>query len=366
MGAPIRPHILRLRPYVQGKPSVISPGSDIVKLASNENPLGPSPRAVEAMARAAERAHQYPDGGGTLLREELSQRFDLPAGQILLGNGSDELLRMIGAVVLESPEDEVVCATPTFLVYEHTAHVVPATLKQAPLTDDFRHDLPAMAALIGPQTKIVFLANPHNPTGTVVTRGEFERFLERIPATVWVVLDEAYFEFLRDNADSPTSLDYVRQGRPVVGLRTFSKAYGLAGARCGYGFFPRDLADAIERARQPFNVNALAQAGCLAALRDHEFLDRTLANNRSGMRRIEECVRRLGGQVSDSHANFVFADFGRPTADLVSALEAKSIYVRGGAGLGCPNAMRITVGTPEEVERFCAAIEDCAVLGGAR
>lgn len=366
MGAPIRPHILRLRPYVQGKPSVVSSGSGVVKLASNESALGPSPLAVEAMKRAAERAHLYPDGGGTLLREELSRRFDLPAEQILLGNGSDELLRLIGAVVLESPEDEVVCATPTFLVYEHTAQVVPATLKQAPLTADFRHDLPALAELIGPQTKIVFLANPHNPTGTLVTQVEFEQFLERIPNSVWVVLDEAYFEFLRAGADSPDSLHYVRQGKPVVGLRTFSKAYGLAGARCGYGFFPPDLADAIERARQPFNVNAIAQAGCLAALQDREFLDRTLANNRSGMRRIEECVRNLGGQVSDSHANFVFVDFARPTADLVSALEAKQIYVRGGAGLGCPNAMRITVGAPEEVERFCAAIEDCAVLGGVR
>lgn len=363
MGYRIKPNVLRLTRYSPGKPidelRRETGAKTVVKLASNENPLGPSPLAVQAMSRALADSHRYPDAGAYQLRAAIAERFAIPPGQIILGSGSDELLSLLAGVLLE-PGDQVVMGSPSFIRYEAAARLFDAELVQVPLDAEMRHDLPAMLSACGDRTKLVFIANPNNPTGTIVPRDALAQFAANLPSQCVLVLDEAYFEFASDDPEFLDGLSLVRSGAPVVCLRTFSKAYGLAGIRLGYGFAPADIADAVDRARPPFNVNSLAQAAGLAALGDSAHLLATLANNRGQMPRIEAALQEFGARTYRSHANFVFADLGRPAAQLYERLLASGVIIRPCGAFGAPNCVRVTIGTQLETDAFMEALRRCA------
>jgi histidinol-phosphate aminotransferase len=348
---PIRPNVLRMHPYSPGKPiSEVQRElglETVIKLASNENPLGPSPKAVAAVKEAAESMHLYPDASVHDLREAISAKFDVAGDQIFVGNGSDELIHLIGLILLEGPEDEIVVGSPSFVRYDAAAHLAASRLIKVPLDSRGVHDLPAMARAVTERTKLVFIANPNNPTGTIVRRPELERFLDDLPDHVVTVLDEAYFEFAVEDAGYPNSLEYVKRGRNVIGLRTFSKTYGLAGIRVGYGFAPAVIVDAIERAREPFNVNSLAQVAAIAALQDEEHIRRTVDNNRRGVARVSKILSESGGHVCESFANFVYAEYGKETKPIFDALLRRGVIVR---LLGSPTCLRISVGTDSEMD----------------
>ncbi|MBS1704313.1 MAG: histidinol-phosphate transaminase [Armatimonadetes bacterium] len=349
-----------MQPYSPGKPIDEVKRelglTDVVKLASNENPLGPSPKAVEAVKRAAEEMHLYPDAGAYQLKERLSQHLDLPPEQIMVGNGSDELIHMLGSIFLSGPEDNIVVGDPSFVRYDAAAQLSDSQLIKVPVTSNLKLDLSAMAKAATEHTKLVWIANPNNPTGTLVSKLEVDELLTKLPAQTVVVLDEAYFEFASDQAKYPNSLDYVRAGKPVIGLRTFSKAYGLAGIRIGYGFASIEIVDAINRAREPFNANLLAQAAAIAALDDQEFLNRTVQLNAEGRAQLNEAFRAVGSKPVESFANFVLADLGIPAKPVFEALLREGVIVRSGHVLGLPNYLRVSIGTKIENERFGIAL----------
>jgi histidinol-phosphate aminotransferase len=351
---PVRPNVLRMHPYQPGKPiSTVKRElglERVVKLASNENPFGPSPLAVAAMRSALEDLNLYPDGAAFDLKEALSDHFGVPASNIVVGNGSEELIANIGLALIGSPEDEVLTSEFSFPRYDAAADLAPCKLIKIPLTTDWRFDLIAMARAVNDRTRIVFIANPNNPTGTIVSRSELEAFIRDLPDSVLVVLDEAYFEFARHEPRYPDGREYVQQGLNVAALRTFSKAHGIAGVRVGYGFVPEYLPTAIDRVRQPFDLNSLAQVAGVAALGDEAHVARTLSNNAQGLRVLREAVEAVGCAVTDSLTNFHFVDLRRPAAPVVDGLLCAGYIVRpiGGA----PNHIRVTIGTPEEVAGF--------------
>lgn len=352
MSAKIRPNVLQMEPYSPGKPiSEVKRelGLDrVIKLASNENPFGPSPRAIEAVKEAALSMHIYPDGAAYELKQAIASKFSVSADQVMVGNGSDELIHLLGLLFLGGEQDELLTGDPTFSRYDAAAYLAPSKLVKVPLDEHYRFDLNTLAAAITPNTRMVWIANPNNPTGTIVRKKEFEAFLDAIPADLPVVLDEAYFEFAQHVPDYPVSLDYIRQGRNVIGLRTFSKAFGLAGIRVGFGFAPHWVIDAIDRAREPFNVNCLAQAAGIAALGDDEHVKRTLDNNRKGVEAFNEAFRKVGARPMESFANFVYADLGRPARPVFDQLLRRGVITRPGDVLGNPNCLRVSVGSEEE------------------
>ncbi|HVT14511.1 MAG TPA: histidinol-phosphate transaminase [Fimbriimonadaceae bacterium] len=357
MATPVRPNVLRMHPYQPGKPiSTVKRelGLDrVVKLASNENPFGPSPKAVAAMKLALSELNLYPDGAAFELRKALSTRFNVPMEQIAVGNGSEELIANIGFALIGSPEDEILTAEFSFPRYDAAAEIAPCVLRKIPLTSGWRFDLPAIAKAIGDRTKIIYIANPNNPTGTIVTKTEIDAFLRDVPDSALVVMDEAYFEFARLDPAYPDGREYVLKGRNVAALRTFSKAYGLAGIRAGYGFVPEYLAHAIDRVRAPFDLNSLAQVAAVAALEDDEHVRKTLANNAEGLAMMASALKEMGCQVVDSHANFLFVEVGRPGAEVFDALLRLGYIAR---PIGAGTFIRITVGTSEENGGFIEAL----------
>ncbi len=324
--------------------------SEIIKLASNENPLGPSPKALIAMQAALADAHIYPDGGGFKLRTAIAHKFGLEMGNIILGNGSNEIIEFIGHAFLH-PGAEVVTAKHAFVVYKLMATLFGATTVEV---DDpgFTHDLDAMAAAITPATKEVFIANPNNPTGTLVSQDALDRFMDKVPDHVVVVFDEAYYEFLQN---PPDTLKYVREGRNVVVLRTFSKIQGLAALRIGYGIAPKELADIIQKTRQPFNANSIAQAAALAGLMDEEHQERTRQVNFEGRAYLEKTFTELGLEFVPSHANFVLVKVGDGD-DLFAKFLRQGMIVRAMRAYGLPEWIRISVGTMSQNERFVALL----------
>lgn len=322
----------------------------VVKLASNENPLGPSPRAVSAVQEAAANMHLYPDASGYALKSALASKFGVGRDNVLLGNGSDELIALLGMVLLR-PGDSMVVADPTFVRYAASAELAEVELVRVPLDGLMRHDIDRMVEALSPTTRLVYVANPHNPTGTVVDGAAIDRLVEHLPSGATLVLDEAYYEF----SPGLDSLRYVREGKSVVALRTFSKAYGLAGIRVGYGFATEDLVDAVNRAREPFDVNALAQAAALAALDDEEFLKKSVEWNREGLARITRVAEKLGFETVPSHANFVLIKLDRPGTEVFNQMLKLGVIVRAGEPLGLPNTIRVSVGTAEEIDVFTDA-----------
>ena len=258
---------------------------------------------------------------------------------------------MLGCLFLE-PGDNLVVADPTFVRYHAAADLADVEIRKVPLDKDLRHDLPAMAAACDERTKLVFVANPHNPTGTVVSKSEVNQFLESLPSGTTLVLDEAYFEYAADLPDFPSGIDYVKTGKQVICLRTFSKSYGLAGIRIGYGFASTELVDAFDRAREPFNANSLAQVAALAALDDKEHLANSRRVNLEALARIEEAMAEHGLRTIPSHANFICIDLGQPAKPVFEALLKQGVIVRTGEPLGLPTFIRVSIGTPEEVSEF--------------
>lgn len=369
MNLPIRPNVLGMQAYVPGKPIEEVKrelGLDrVIKLASNENPLGPSPKAVAAIQRAAERLNIYPDGASFELKKAISAKFGIPAANVMVGNGSDELIHLLSLVLL-GPGDDMIMGHPGFARYPAGAQLVEATVTCVPMDANMRHDLPAIARSATERTKLIFIANPNNPTGTIVRKAEFDQLLKDLPKTTVVVLDEAYADFTEGVDDFPDSIPYVLEGRNVVGLRTFSKSHGLAGVRLGYGFAAEPLIDALHRSREPFNVNSLAQVAGIAALEDDDHLQKTLVNNRRGLERLAGAFREAGCHPFESFANFVFADLGRPARPIFEALVKRGVITRSGDLLGLPTALRVTVGTPEEIEIFVQEFKAVMAPAGAR
>lgn len=364
MRYPIRPNVSGMKKYPPGKPKAEAQRelglAHVIKLASNENPLGPSPLAIEAAKRAAETMNFYPDANGFELCRAISTKFEVDDDCIALGNGSDELIFYLGQVLLGSPEDEVVMGDPSFMRYDAAAQLTPCKLIKVPLDSSLKHDLTAMRGAVTDRTRIVFIANPNNPTGTIVRQAGVDAFLADLPEGVLTVFDEAYFEFAAHVPDYPNGLEMLKQGKAVASLRTFSKTYGLAGIRIGYGFMDAELVEAINKVRMPFNVNSLAQAAAVAALQDTEHIARTTENNKRGIDRMTEVLQGLGFRVFESFANFVFADTGDDAGRLAQALLEKGIIVRPGSAFGTPNCLRVSVGTEAEVDAFVEAIREVA------
>ena len=324
----------------------------IIKLASNENPWGPSPKAVAAAKVALEHGELYPDGGCFALRQKLAATHGLGADQYVIGNGSNEIIELLGHVFLGAG-DEVVFGGPAFVVYKLVTLLFGAKVVEVPLKD-WRHDLDAMARAITPRTKLVFVASPNNPTGTANDAAELMAWARALPEHVVAVFDEAYAEYLAPG----TAMDLrplIAEGRKVIGLRTFSKIYGLASLRVGYGYAGAELAGLLNRVRQPFNVNAIAQAAALGALDDREFAETCARENRAGLARIEAGLRALGLAWVPSVANFMLVKVG-DGARVFGALQARGVIVRPVKVYGLPEWVRVTIGTPAQNERLLAEL----------
>ncbi|MDI6816737.1 MAG: histidinol-phosphate transaminase [Actinomycetota bacterium] len=348
-----------LIPYEPGRPiSVVEKELGIeeaIKLASNESPYQPFPQVTGAMQKAVFEVNRYPDGGCTFLREKLADRLGVTPSMIMVGSGSNELLRLLANVLL-NPEDEAVMANPSFIVYPTVVKLMNAKAVEVPLKG-YHHDLDAMAGAINERTKMVFICNPNNPTGTMMTRGEVEAFLAKIPTDVVVVLDEAYFELVRDN-NYPNGMDYIAGERPVVVFRTFSKVYGLAGCRIGYGIAPEFIIQAINKVREPFNVNTIAQVGAFVSLDCiAEVEERSLLND-EGLTYLYKEFARLSLDYVPSHANFVLLDVGVDGRALSNELMKRGVIVRSGDIFGYPQHLRVSVGTPGENARFISELEN--------
>ncbi len=353
-------NISSLIPYPPGKPieelerELGITGS--IKLASNENPLGPSKKAVDAVARALWNLHRYPDGSCYYLKEKLSGVLGISPEALIFGNGSNEIIELLARTFLKRGE-EAVMAAPSFAVYPIVVKSVGGKAVEVPLKD-LRHDLEAMAERINKKTRIVFIANPNNPTGTVVGRAEFDRFMKKVPEGVIVCVDEAYHEFVQSR-DFPDTVAYIREGNPLILLRTFSKIYGLAGLRVGYGMANPMMIDYMNRVRQPFNVNSLAQIAAIAALEDTEHLRMTRENNTIGLKYLFRELNALGFECVPTEANFFLIKLKPGDGKRVyNELLKKGVIVRSMASYGMPDYIRVTVGLPEENKRFMEAFKE--------
>jgi histidinol-phosphate aminotransferase len=355
-------HILGIAPYEPGKPieeleRELGIG-DAIKLASNENPLPPSERVRAAILAAVDSLNRYPDGSGFYLRQALAKKHGVSPEQVVLGNGSNELIELVVRTFLK-PGDEALVPHPSFLVYPMIVQAA-GGIRVMIMLRDHRIDLEAMARALTPLTKLVFVANPNNPTGTIVTADEFQQFMARVPERTIVVLDEAYIEFAL-GPDFPDALAHVREGRRVIVLRTFSKAASLAGLRVGYAIADADATALMNRIRQPFNVNALAQAAALAALDDEAHVLECVRMIEAGRHYLYDEFARLGLAYVPSRANFILVDVGRNAADIYQRLLKAGVIVRPMTAFGMESTLRITVGTPEENRRLVKALR--AVLG---
>ena len=334
--------------------------SEIVKLASNENALGPTPRAMEAIRDALEGLHRYPDGGAKALAARLARKLGVAPSQIFVGNGGDDVLSVLSRTLLNEGE-EVVIPRPTFSPYAHVSRVMGARVVFSPLRD-MRIDLEDVLSRISNRTKIVFLCSPNNPTGAILPGDELVAFLTRLPGGVLTLLDEAYVDFADDPAfpDSMALIDRF----PIVALRSFSKIYGLAGLRVGFGVSRSGVVEYMDRVREPFNVNRLAQAAALAALEDDDYRERAVALVREGREALYRAFDEMGVEHLRSQANFVFARVGDGDA-ATEALTREGVIVRAGGAFGCPAWIRVTVGLAPENERFLAALRRFLGRGGA-
>ncbi len=351
-------YILSVKPYVAGKPLEELEReygiTDAVKLASNENPLGPSPLAIKAVQEAVQKLHRYPNGGSYHLCAKLSKRLDVKKESIILGNGSDDIIAMLARVLLQ-PGDEAVLPRPSFLFYEIMVRCSGAIPVEVPLMDGHT-DLDGMLACIGSKTRLVFLTNPHNPTGALIPKQALDDFVAALAEDVVLVIDEAYIEFVRE-PNCPQSIDYLDSGKMVVGLRTFSKAYGLAGLRIGYGLMPLFLADLLNRVRQPFNVNSLAQAAAGAALDDEKFLMDTVTLVADELEFLYASLDDLGIEYLKSQANFCLVNVGKNADEVFKDLLGQGVIVRSMTSYEYPDCIRVNVGLHHENVRLLAALE---------
>lgn len=350
------PHLRDLAVYQPGKPieetarELYCHPHEIIKLASNENPLGPSPRAIETMREAIARVQLYPDGGAFYLRNALAEKLDLARENIIVGNGSNEIIEFLAHAFLK-PGDEILTSEHAFVAYKIIARVLGAKTIEA-TSREYGHDLEAMLSAITERTELIFIANPNNPTGTFLSTEAIARFLERVPPQIIVVFDEAYYEFVDD---PPDLRPLVRAGRNVILLRTFSKIHGLAGVRVGYGIARPELIEVLQKTREPFNVNSIGQIGALAALRDEEHQRQTKRIVDNGRAFLEKNFDALGLRFIPSKGNFILVNVGDGLATFRALLERK-VIVRAMKGYNLREWVRVTVGTMEQNEQCIAAL----------
>ncbi len=353
--------------YAPGKPikqAEAESGIKMIKLASNENPFGPSPLAIAAMQRAATEANLYPDNTYPELRERVAQIHHMKPEQVVLGAGSTNLLDIISRTLL-GPGLNAVSSERSFIVYPIVVRATGAEYRTVPMKND-TFDLDAIAAALEDNTRIVFITNPNNPTGTIVDAQTMDKFMARVPDHVTVVLDEAYSDFAEDFArrrgvEYSHSLDYVKQGKNVVVLRTMSKAQGLAGLRVGYGFAPAELARYLTNVRIVFTISSISEAAALAGLEDHDHYRKTIENNAAGVPWLMHEMEKIGFKPVPTWANFIYCEVGEDAAAMTRRLQAEGVIVRPLNGpWGAPTAIRVTVGTPEQNEKFIAALKKVA------
>lgn len=347
-------HIRGINNYCPGKPiEEVEREMNIraIKLASNENPLGPSPKAVEAVQRCLRDANRYPDGGAYYLREALAARHGVPLGMVLQGLGSSELIDLAARTLLQ-PGTEGLTAAGTFPLYPIAIRASGARLVEVPLKNHAL-DLEAVGGAIRPNTRVIYLANPNNPTGTLFDSKAFDKFLTRVPCSVLVVLDEAYFDYV-EQPDYTRSMEIARSGKNLLVLRTFSKVHGLAGLRIGYGVGPAELLESMNKLRTPFNTSGVAQAAALAALDDREHIERSLRANREGRAYLAEKLKEMGVSFVPSVTNFLFVEVGDGES-VARELLKRGVIVRAMGWMGLPRAVRVTVGTRQENEKFVEA-----------
>ncbi len=351
--------VRQLVPYVAGKPIEELERelglTNIIKLASNENPLGPGKKALAAIQAALPKLTLYPDGNGFNLKSALAKKYVLNANQITLGNGSNELLELVARAFLQ-PGLEAMFFEHAFAVYPIVTQAVGASAAIVPALN-YGNDLDAMAARVSDNTRVIFIANPNNPTGTLLGQAELKRFISVLPKHCLCVLDEAYFEFVNEQ-DRINSIDWLKTNPNLIITRTFSKAYGLAGLRVGYSLSSPEIADILNRVRQPFNNNALALSAAEAALSDDEYLQQTIAVNTQGMTDLTDGFKALGLEWIPSAGNFVSVDLKRPGQAVYEALLRKGVIVRPVANYGLPNHLRISIGTPAENQFFLKALAE--------
>lgn len=351
------PSIRQLQPYQAGKPTEELERElgirDIVKLASNENPLGVSPKVQQVLAQKVASLARYPDANGFYLKEKLAQKHQVSPSQITLGNGSNDVLELL-AHTFVSTEHEVIFSQHAFVVYPLVTQAIGAKLVPV-AAKNYGHDLEAMLAAITQQTRLIFIANPNNPTGTFLTKEELEQFIKQVPEHVLVVLDEAYYEYVPAAEQAP-SIDWIQNYPQVVVCRTFSKAYGLAGIRAGYAISHASVADMMNRIRQPFNMNELALSAAMTALDDDEFLQQSIEVNRQGMQQLIEFCEAHQYPYIPSHGNFLTIEVGSGAADLYQQLLHKGVIVRPVAGYELPNHLRVSIGLKEENQAFIDAM----------
>lgn len=358
-GAFVRPsHLAGLDRYEPGlaieRVQARSGLAHVVKLASNENPFGPSPLALDAVREALPRLHRYPDGPADALRRALAGRLGFDAGQVVIGNGSTDLIDLLARAFL-GPEEDAVISEQAFARFGQVVRARNGRARLVPMRDR-AHDLEAMAAAVGPATRLVYVANPNNPTGTWSRRREVDALVRALPDGVVLVLDEAYHEYA-DDPDYPDGLEYVRAGAPVVVLRTFSKVYGLAGLRVGYGIASAEIVDCLDSVREPFNTNTLGQVAALAALEDRAHVAKAVALNRVEKARLAAELNRRGFGTLPSLANFLCVDLGREAAPVFRSLLDRGVIVRPLGAYALPNALRVSVGAPEENDALLAALD---------
>jgi len=349
----IADYIFTIPPYPKGREWRVEE-EDLVRLSANENPRGPSPQAVAAVTKALRSIHRYPDGTVGDLKEKLAQRFDCAPDNIIIGNGSNEIFELALRIFLQGGE-EVLLPEPTFAYYRIAAQTQGARCVSVPLRD-FTIDLSGLAKQVNEQTRLIFLSNPNNPTGTIFTRSEFDDFLTSLPAQVVIVVDEAYGEYVT-SADYPRLQEYRHKEGWIIVTRTFSKFYGLAGLRIGYGIAGAELIEQMEKVRQPFSVNLLAQKAAEAALGDEEHRAETARLNEEGKRYLYGELTRLGLSFVPSEANFMLVHCGPPAPQVLEGLLQEGVVVRGMAGYGLEEYIRVTIGLPEENRRLVKALE---------
>ncbi len=349
-------YVLGIQPYIPGKPIEELERelgiSNSIKLASNENPIGPSPKALEGIKDCFSDINRYPDGAGYYLKKALAEKLSVSENEIILGNGSNELIDIAAKTYMQAG-DEAVMAIPSFIVYSMAVQSVGGRSVQIPL-NNYTHDLEAMAGAITPRTKLVFIANPNNPTGTINRQDEFDRMMEKIPDNALVILDEAYYEYVSAK-DYACSMKYLHSGKNVLILRTFSKIYGLAGLRIGYGIAKKEILNDMNRLREPFNTNTIAQRAALAALNDTEHILHSKNVNESGKKYLYNEIASMGIKHIPTEANFLYIPVENAMT-IHESLMQMGIIIRPVA----PNAIRVTIGLPEENKRFIEAFKAVA------
>lgn len=359
----VRPDIKKIAPYVPGKPIEElqrAYGLDvekIVKLASNENPLGPSPKVVEAIKKCADKISRYPESSGYYLKKKIAEVYNQPEETIILGSGSSEIISM-GMELFLNPGDEVIFPVPSFLIYKILAYKIGAVPVEVPLKNDFSYDMDMFMEKITPRTKVIILCNPNNPTGTIISRKQIDKFMEQIPDDIVIISDEAYIEYV-DTDDFGTAYPYLYKKNVII-TRTFSKIYGLAGLRIGFGMARKEIIEFMERIRPPFNTTIPAQEAAIAALDDREYVKKSFENNVNGKTYLYSAFTSLGIEYTPTYANFILCKIP-DASEIIKKLEERGIIVRGMFGVG-PDYVRITIGTEKENELLIKNLKE--LLGG--